>query len=191
MKTLDSWSDVDATLEEMGRIDLEIAEVEADLGLRLYDLINAYGDRLSSLRTTRSALESLIAAYCLQRKQEFAKKRSRQFTFGKIAFRVAEKIEIPSGLEGTVIATLKRLGFGDCVEIREKIDRGALRRLPDVDLARCGVRRVREDHFRIEPNLEHACGEAGGDRAPVAFSVDLERLSGAVKIREGEPGRNA
>ncbi|MCE5243759.1 MAG: host-nuclease inhibitor Gam family protein [Syntrophobacteraceae bacterium] len=191
MKTLDTWPDVDATMEEMGRTDLEIAEVEADLGRRLYDLINVYGGRLSSLRTKRSGLEALIAAYCLHRKHEFARKRSRQLTFGKIAFRVAEKIEIPSGLEGTVIATLKRLGFGDCVEVRERIDRSALRKLPDVDLARCGVRRVREDHFRIEPNIELACGEAGGDHAPAAFSVDLERLSGAVKIREAEPGRTA
>ena len=99
---------------------------------------------------------------------------------------VAEKLEIPSGLEGAVVATLKRLGLGDCVEVKERIDKAALRKLSDVDLTRCGVRRVSEDHFRIEPNLEFVSEITGRDTPFPAVTVDMDRLSGAVKIRDGE-----
>lgn len=184
MKTLETWTDVDGALEEMGRTDLDIAEAEADLGRKLYDLIDIYTAKLSPLRAKRNELESDIAGYCLLKKQEFAKKRSRQFTFGKIAFRVTEKLEIPNGLEAAAVATVKRLGFGDCVEIKERLDKSALRRLSDGDLAKCGVRRIREDHFRIEPNLDFVSEETGRSLASRVVTVDMDRLSGAVKIRE-------
>lgn len=187
-RELADWSDVDRLLEAMGRLDLELAGVEAEMGERLYDLMERYAAKLAALRENRTAIEELATGFCMQRKDEFAKIRSRQFTFGRIAFRVAESIEITKGMEDVVIATLRRLGWDKCIEIKEKVDKNALKKLSDLDLARCGASRRTEDHFRVEPNLDLVAERIGATRTRPAVTVDLEKLTGAIKAA---PGREA
>lgn len=182
MTDLSTWSDVDGFLELMGRLDLDIAVIEAELGVRLYDLVTQYGEKLVVLKAQREGLESLVADFCLERKAEFAKKRSKQLTFGKIAFRVAERIEVPAGLEPVVIATLKRLGLVECIETREKLIKQALKQLTDNDLAKAGLKRLKDDKFRIEPNLQVVAEKVGKVFETPAVLVDMEKLAGAVKV---------
>jgi|GEM_PF-1181637 len=187
VRELADWGDVDRLLEDLGRLDLKMAAIEADMGGRLYDLVKEYSARLTAMRECRAGLEWLAAAFCQSRKSEFAVRRSKQLTFGRIAFRVAESIEIPVGTDAAVIATLRRLGWDDCIEVKEKIDKNALKKLPDNDLARCGARRKTEDRFRIEPNLDLVAERIGAVRERPAVVIDLEKLAGAIKATQSRP----
>jgi phage host-nuclease inhibitor protein Gam len=180
-----NWSSVDKALEEIGIIDLGIGEIASSLGRKLHELIDKYSHELSDLTERRRGIESAIESFCLINKGEFGKKRSRQFHYGRISFRMAERIEIPEELEDAVISTLKKLGFSDCVETRERLDRNALKKLPDSALTRCGIRRTKEDHFRIDPDLK-LIAERIGRRAQASptFAVDIEKLAKAVKRKE-------
>jgi phage host-nuclease inhibitor protein Gam len=179
-RQLESWEDVDQALGRIGAVDLSILHHEAKFGEQLHELITDYAERLAPLRTARAEIEEKVSEFCRARKPEFIKKRSRQLTFGKIAFRVAEKIEIAKGFEAVVIATLKKLGWSHCVKVEERVDKDALKKLSDNDLAKAGVARRKEDHFRIEPNLEVAAGRVGMVYEPPAVTVDLVKLAGAV-----------
>lgn len=181
---ISNWTDVDAALERLGMLDLEISEVSAALGRKLYELLGEHAQKLAGLKEDRHGIESSVESFCLLHKSDFAKKRSRKLFFGKIAFRVAERIEIPEEFEEAAIATLKKLGLSDCIEIRERIDRNALKRLPDADLARCGIRRDREDHFRIEPDIEVLCEKLGKKNCS-GYTVDVDKLSKLVKQKGG------
>ena len=182
MRELTSWTEVDGALAELGRVALEVLALEAEMGVQVHGLVTRYGGRLGLLNGRRGDLESTIEAFCTARREEFGKNRSRQFTFGKIAFRLAEKIEIPAGLEGVVIETLKKLGWDECVEVKEKLDRNALKKLTDDELVKCGVSRTAKDHFRIEPNLHLAAEKAGQTYEPPSVIVDMDKLSGAVRM---------
>jgi len=187
VRELADWGDVDRLLEDLGRLDLKMAAIEADMGGRLYDLVKEYSARLTAMRECRAGLEWLAAPLFPSRKSEFAVRRSKQLTFGRIAFRVAESIEIPVGTDAAVIATLRRLGWDDCIEVKEKIDKNALKKLPDNDLARCGARRKTEDRFRIEPNLDLVAERIGAVRERPAVVIDLEKLAGAIKATQSRP----
>ena len=181
VRELSDWGDVDRLLEAMGRMDLQIAGIEAEMGEALYDLVERYAAELTAMREHRAVLENSVSAFCQARKNEFAMKRSMQLTFGRIGFRVAESIEVPKGMEDVVIATLRRLGWDECIEIKEKVDKNALKKLSDLDLARCGARRKTEDRFRVDPNLDLVADRIGATRARPAVTVDLEKLTGAIK----------
>ena len=189
---LNDWADVDRAMEKIGRLELGAAEIASEAGRELYDVLGRYCGELAAVQDEKARIESRITAFCLARKDEFAKKRSKQLYFGRIAFRVAERIEVPEGLERTVIATLKMLGREDCIETKERLDRNALRKLPDHELARCGARHVREDHFRIEPNLETVSESMGKKLLLPRFDVDLEKLAKSVRpVGEHRPGEQA
>lgn len=178
MLSVREWADVEGALEEIGMLDLEISELTSALGRKLYELLGEYSGMISELGNRRRAVESAIQLFCLLNKSEFAKKRSRRFHYGRIAFRTAERIEIPDELQTAAVATLKKLGFSECIEIRERLDKSALKKLSDADLARCGIKRLREDHFRIDPDLNLISEKIGKkDLAAPAFAVDVEKLA--------------
>jgi phage host-nuclease inhibitor protein Gam len=178
---LNDWADVDRALEKLGRLELGAAEIASEAGRELYDILSRYCAQLAAVQEERGRIESAVTAFCMVRKDEFAKKRSKQLVFGRIAFRVAERIEVPEGLERTVIATLKMLGCEECIETKERLDRNALKKLSDQELARCGVRHAREDHFRIEPNLETVSERMGKSLQAPRFDIDIEKLARSVR----------
>ncbi len=178
MLSVREWADIEGALEEIGMLDLEISELSSALGRKLYDLLGEYSGAISELGARRTSIESTVQLFCLVNKSEFAKKRSRRFQYGRIAFRTAERIEIPDELQAAAAATLKKLGFSECIETRERLDKGALKRLSDADLARCGIKRLREDHFRVEPDLNLISQKLGKRDLEVRpFAFDIEKLA--------------
>jgi phage host-nuclease inhibitor protein Gam len=183
--TIGNWNNVDKALEEIGTIDLGIGEIASSLGRRLHEILGEYSRELSDLTERRRGIEAAIESFCLINKEDFEKKRSRQFHYGRISFRMAERIEVPEELEDAAIATLKKLGFSECVETRERLDRNSLKKLSDSDLARCGIRRTKEDHFRIDPDLKLISERIGRSLSPhQTFIVDIEKLSKAVRKKD-------
>ncbi len=192
MLIIGSWTDVDRALERIGILELETGERCSSLGRRLYELLGEYSQELKEISEEKKAVEAAVESFCLLNKAEFAKKRSKQFHYGKIAFRTAERIEVPEDLEEAVISTLKKLGYTECIETRERLDKNSLKRLSDGDLVRCGIRRTREDHFRVDPDLNLISQRIGKNGLPApVFSVDLEKLAKAVKHKEGAAAEDA
>lgn len=187
MPLVSDWNEADRALEALGALDLEIGGLSSDLGRKLHELVREYSPRLADLSGRRRAVQAAVESFCLLNKSEFAARRSRQLPFGRIAFRMSERIDVPREFEQAAIATLKKLGCFDCIEVRERLDKNSLKKLSDADLARCGIRRTREDHFRIEPDLNAIAKRLGG-RDPVspAFAVDVEKLAQLVRRAETE-----
>lgn len=183
-ETIQTWADVNAVLAVLGGLDIEIAMKQAELGRQLYDLIESYDKLLGPKRAEREALHERIELYCKSRKPDFAKVRSKKLAFGKVAFKVSEKIVIPKELEPVVIATLRKLGWESCLIETVKIDKQALKKMTDNDLAKCSIKRQKEDSFRIEPNLEAVAESVGISIVTDALDqvvLDMEKLGEAVK----------
>ncbi len=189
MLSVADWNEADAAVEKIGMLDLDLADLTSTLGRRLYSLMGEYSGRISELARRRREIESAVQVFCKANKGDFAKKRSRQCRYGRIAFRMAERIEVAEELQEAAIATLKKLGFPECVETRERLDKGALKKLSDIDLARCGIKRTREDHFRIEPDIKLISEKIErSDLTFPEFAVDLEKLSKLIeKRKENDP----
>lgn len=147
-----SWDDVDNHLRRMGEIDIGIAKIEGDMTLRINEIRAQYEEEAEHLRYERFCIEGGIAAFVDDHKEEFAKTRSKELTFGVIAFRVVKKIVIRS-IKAT-IAAMHALKLEQYIRIIEEPDKELMADLDDNTLSKVGAVRKVDDRLRIEPNIE-------------------------------------
>ncbi|MDR1451352.1 MAG: host-nuclease inhibitor Gam family protein [Helicobacteraceae bacterium] len=165
MERVSSWNDVDLALREIGECDIAIAGVEGEVTISCNEIREAAKPKIAPYAAKKEHLEKLVTLYCEGNKHEFIDKRSKQFNFGEIGFRLVKSVSLPRVKEkiASLIKALKKAGFGDCVETTEAINKEAVSELQDGDLAKIGLKRVVRDSFRITPKLE-AIEPAGGER---------------------------
>lgn len=147
-----SWENVDTLLRRMGEIDISISKIEGDMTLKINE-IKADADKKSeSLRKEYDEIEEAITQFCEEHKQEFTKQRSKELTFGLVAYRVVTKIAIKS--KEACLAAMHALKLDSYIRVVEEPDKLAMEGLDDAVLAKVGAKRKTEDKLRIEPNLE-------------------------------------
>ena len=147
-----SWENVDTLLRRMGEIDIVISKIEGEMTLKI-NVIKAEADSKSeSLRKEYDQIDDAITAFCEEHKQDFTKQRSKELTFGLVAYRVVTKIVIKS--KEACLAAMHALKLDSYIRVIEEPDKLAMEGLDDAVLAKVGVKRKTEDKLRIEPNLE-------------------------------------
>lgn len=147
-----SWEEVDVLLRRMGEIDVAISKIEGELTLRINE-IKANADKKSEgLRKEYDELEQAITQFCEEHKQEFTKQRSKELTFGLVAYRVVTKIAIKS--KEACLAAMHALKLDSYIRVIEEPDKLAMEGLDDSVLAKVGAKRKTEDKLRIEPAIE-------------------------------------
>jgi phage host-nuclease inhibitor protein Gam len=158
VQELPDWEAVDQALRRMGEIDIAIQKLEGEMTLRINEIRELYDNKAAGLKAERAALEKAVIGFCDTRKHEFARTRSRELTFGVVAYRVTRKIHIKS--KAACVAALKALGLTSYLRIIEEPDKEALETLDDAVLVKVGASRKIEDKLRIEPNLERLRAQA-------------------------------
>ena len=149
---LSSWDEVDQKLRRMGEIDIAVLKLEGDMTLRINEIRAEYETKAEGLKYERLIIEGGIAAFVDEHKDEFAKTRSKELTFGVIAFRVVKKIVIRS-IKAT-IAAMHALNLEQYIRIIEEPDKDLMVDLDDNTLSKVGAVRKVDDRLRIEPNIE-------------------------------------
>ncbi len=151
-RIISSWEEVDQYLRRIGEIDIAIAMIEGNMTLQINEIRAKYEAEAEPLRHERLTLEAAIAAFVEDHKEEFAKTRSKELTFGVVAFRIVKKIVIRS-IKAT-IAAMHALHLEQYIRTIEEPDKELMADLDDNTLSKIGAVRKVEDRLRIEPNLE-------------------------------------
>lgn len=154
IKTSDytDWNEVDGALRRMGEIDVRLQKLEGQMTLKINEIKADYDAKAAGLKAERKAIEENIGLFAESRKQEFAKVRSKDLTFGVVAYRVATKVVVKS--KAATVAALKALGLQQYLRIVEEPDKEAMSGLDATTLAKVGATLKTEDKLRIEPNME-------------------------------------
>jgi phage host-nuclease inhibitor protein Gam len=149
---LSSWDEVDQKLRRIGEIQIALEKIEGDMTLRINDIRQDYEQEVEIFKAERQNLEDSITSFSELHKDEFAKTRSKDLTFGVVAYRVVRKIMIRSN--EACVAALRALKLNQYIRITEEPNKEAMADLEDNQLAKVGAKRKVEDKFRIEPNIE-------------------------------------
>jgi phage host-nuclease inhibitor protein Gam len=149
---LADWIEVDQRIRRMGEIDIAIEKIEGDMTLKINEIRDQYEEKAEILKAERQILEDSITTFGEDHKEEFAKVRSKDLTFGLVAYRVVRSIYIRS--KDATVAALRALKLDQYVRIIEEPNKEAMEDLDDKILAKVGAKRKVEDKFRIEPNIE-------------------------------------
>ena len=151
-KEYQDWSEVDAGLRRMGEIDIRLAEIEGHMTLRINETRAEYEAKAQSLKEERKMIYSNIETFAGERKDQFAKMRSRELTFGTVAYRIAHKVVIRS--KRATAAALEAMGLMSCLRVTKEPDKEAMKTLDAGILARVGAALKTEDQISVEPNIE-------------------------------------
>lgn len=149
---ISDWDQVDAALRRMGEIDIAVEKIQGDMTLKINEIKAQAETKAEGLKKERKDHEDAITAFCEIHKDEFAKKRSRELTFGVIAYKVVTKIVIRS--KKACVAAMEALGLSQYLRIEKEPDKELMLNLDDQTLAKVGATKKTEDKLRIEPAIE-------------------------------------
>lgn len=154
---INSFSDVDVALKRLCEVSVGIEKINGEVTLECNRIKESRKSEVERLENEKNFIEQQITLFCEDNKAEFAEKRSKEFTFGTIGYRISKSVSIPrvaAKLE-SLLNAIKAFGLGkECISYEEKPNKEALAELDDADLARLGLKRVVKDNFRIQPKLE-------------------------------------
>lgn len=154
---INSFSDVDVALKRLCEVSVGIEKINGEVTLECNRIKEARKSEVERLESEKSYIEQQITLFCEDNKAEFAEKRSKEFTFGEIGYRISKSVRVPSvkaKLEA-LVSSIKAFGLGkECIIYEEKPNKEALAELKDEDLVKLGLKRVVKDNFRIVPKIE-------------------------------------
>ena len=146
----------DAALAEIGRIDRELAAIEAGLNETVDAAKAEAAARMEPLKATRKELGAALQGYATVNKAElFSTRKSLDLVFGMIGFRKSTKLKTKAKVTwAMVLGKLKDLGLTDGIRVSETVNRDELRTWPKERLDLIGAMRVESDEFFFEVNEE-------------------------------------
>lgn len=152
-----SFNDIDLALKRVCELSVGIEKINGEVTLECNRIKEARKSEVERLENEKNFIEQQITLFCEDNKAEFAEKRSREFTFGEIGYRVSKSVSLPrvkTKLEALINA-IKAFGLAkECIVYEEKPNKDALAELDDGDLVKLGLKRTIKDNFRIVPKLE-------------------------------------
>lgn len=149
---LGTWEEVDESVKRYGLLRLQREEFEADLHRRVTKLRDETAREVAPIAAEMDALERGIKEFAEAHRPDLEPAKSRVLNFGTVGFRLSSRLQIKS--IAATLAALKAQGMVGCIRTKEEPDKEALREYPDETLEQVGVRRVQDDTFFFEPDVE-------------------------------------
>ena len=154
-KILD-FGGVDSALKRLCEIEVAISEINGEVTLKCNEIKEARKAEIERLDNEKKYIEQEITLFCEQNKGEFAEKRSKEFVFGKIGYKLSKSVSLPRVKEkvANLIKALKSYKLDHCIKYEETLDKDEIVELDDGDLVKLGLKRSIKDNFRIEVKIE-------------------------------------
>lgn len=153
-----SFSDIDIALKRVCELSVAIEKINGEVTLECNRIKESRKSEVERLESQKAYIEQQITLFCEDNKHEFAEKRSKEFTFGEIGYRISRTVSIPrvkTKIEA-LLNSIKAYGLAkECIIYTEAPNKDGLCELDDADLAKLGLKRVVKDNFRITPKIEN------------------------------------
>ena len=152
-----NYEDVNLTLKRLVELRVTLEKINGEVTLECNRIKEARASEVERINNEKKYLEQCIANFCEDNKGDFADKRSKEFTFGTIGYKLSKSVSIPRVKEKLekLIKAIKSYGHSECIVYEEKIDKDALVELDDSSLVKLGLKKTIKDNFRIVPKNEN------------------------------------
>lgn len=153
---INNYENVNEALKRIAELSVGIERINGEVTLECNRIKESRSSEIDKLSNEKKYLEQCITSFCEENKADFAEKRSKDFTFGTIGYRLVKSVSLPRVREkiDKLLLALKSYGCSDCIKYEESIDKDAVCELEDSALAKLGLKRVVKDNFRIVPKIE-------------------------------------
>lgn len=151
-----NYEDVNLTLKRLAELSVALEKINGEVTLECNRIKESRASEVERINNEKKFLEQCIASFCEDNKGDFAEKRSKEFTFGTIGYKLTKSVTLPRIKEKVekLIVTLKSYGCTKCIKYEETIDKDEIVELDDSTLVKLGLKRTIKDNFRIVPKIE-------------------------------------
>jgi len=150
------WQQADDLIHDIGQFGIAITQFEAKAKQKI-DGIKA--DMASQVKSCQDGIDLYmrsLEAFATAHADEFEKQRSRKLNFGVIGWRKSTAIRVGKKTLDLIREKLSAAKAKVCIRTKESIDRDALAKLTDDELAGIKARREIRDVFFVEPDIPKA-----------------------------------
>lgn len=149
---LKTWEEVDQCLKSMGDAENEISRIEAEMNRQIAEIKKAAEEDAKEHKEAIKLNEGKIKEFTTIHKEEL-KGKSREMTLGKVGFRLSTKLLLPSAVT-EVIGKLREHGMFDCINVKETINKDAVKQYPEEEILKVGGYLQKTDTFWYETDKD-------------------------------------
>lgn len=149
---LRSWEEVDGCLKVMADAENEISKIEAEMNRQIAEIKKEAEENAKEHKALIKQNESKIKEYTGAHKEEL-KGKSKILTFGTVGFRLSTKLLLPSSI-AEVILKLRERGMLDCINVKESVDKDAIKKYGEADILAVGGYLQKTDTFWYETDKD-------------------------------------
>ncbi len=154
---LGSWEEVDGCLKQIADAENEIKSIEADMNKRIAEIKKTAEEEAKQHKETIKQNEGKIKEYTTAHRNELTGK-SRSLTFGRVGFRISTRLLLPSAVN-EVILKLREHGMLDCINVKETVDKDAVKNYSEEDIMKIGGYLQKNDTFWYETEKDALAAE--------------------------------
>ena len=151
-----NYEDVNLTLKRRAELSVALEKINGEVTLECNRIKESRASEVERINNEKKYLEQCITNFCEDNKGDFAEKRSKDFTFGTIGYKLTKSVTLPRVTEKVekLLVALKSYGCTKCIKYEETIDKDEIVELDDSTLVKLGLKRTIKDNFRIVPKIE-------------------------------------
>lgn len=151
-----NYEDVNLTLKRLAELSVALEKINGEVTLECNRIKELRASEVERINNEKKYLEQCITNFCEDNKGDFAEKRSKEFTFGTIGYKLTKSVTLPRIKEKVekLLIALKSYGCTKCIKYEETIDKDEIVELDDSTLVKLGLKRTIKDNFRIVPKIE-------------------------------------
>jgi len=154
--SIESFEQADTILRDIGDLQMQIKQAEATAK----DAIDEAKELLAEI--TKPLTEEIknkvksLEAFCLHHKKDFAEQKSKKLNYGTLGWRLSTSIITSRDTIKYIKEEFSGRQIDELVRIKETVNKEALAKLTEEQLADIEAQRVRKDVFFAEPDLPKA-----------------------------------
>ena len=153
--TLKTWDDVNDALRQIAEAQIALGDIESDMQKQIIGAQKVAEEQSKPIKDAQARLEREIKAFVTEHRDEMGKAKTMTLTFGEVGFRLSTSISLPRAKEKLkeIIRRLKSRQMHDCIVVKEKISKDALKKYGEDTVNAVGATWKQSDVFGYEVNI--------------------------------------
>ena len=154
--SIPNWDHADQYVRRIGAHLSTIKRAECDAKKNIDKTKAELAKRVKKLQAIIHLYTNSLEAWAVIHKTEFGKQRSKKVNFGTIGWRKSTSTIIKKNTLELIKQLFSKAKAATYIHTKETVDKDALAKLTDEQLALVGARRKIKDDFFVEPDLSKA-----------------------------------
>jgi len=150
------WVHADNCIWRTGDLQTQIREAEETAKDDINKIKAKLAKKTKPLQEKIKLYVQSLEAFAATHKNDFGKQRSRKLSFGILGWRKSTSIPIKKNTLERIKQMFVKATQKMCIRVKESVDKEALAKLTDEQLASIGARRKEKDVFFVEPSSQEA-----------------------------------